>query len=1036
MTRFVFALSRRVVCLLCPFLCAVSSTLHAQTVSALRINEVMAANVDRFYDPSGNYGGWIEIYNPTIKELNLQNLWVSDDPQKPKKLRIAHSTPVPAKGFAVLWFDHYDGVFAPNQLNMKLDAEGGAICLSTSVGRVIHSVSYPPATPRSSYLCQPDGGTSWTLAANPTPGASNDTVIGCSQRLPAPEVSHPSQIFTRSFKIGVEVPEGCTLRYTTDGSTPTLINGYTATSDSFTVARTRVFRFALFREGCLSSPVVTRSYIKRDKQFTLPVLSLVTDPDHLYGSTTGVFVKGSNGRRGKGTSDRCNWNMDWDRPVNVELFDPVSGSECLNIEADLSRCGGHSKGFTPMSFKVKASKVYEGRNYLNYQFFSDRPYLKHKALQIRCGGNDYLCRIQDAALQSIVRESGIDMDLQNYQPICHYINGNYMGTINMREPNNKHNVYANHGLDDDEIDLFEIDCDSCYVQMCGTGDAWQKLRKLSAQAADPEVYSQIEQLLDIDECCNYMAVEMYLGNTDWPQNNCKGWRPIAENGKFRFILFDLDLTFYHTDPFSVFESRQWYTFCELFDVPGVKHYTREVELVPIFLGLLKNENFRKRFTDTFCLVAGSVFLPDRCKALIDQYVRRVEDMQLISSGYSGRNVSPRSTADELINKLSHRPSALYSSLERYSRLSIWSSSRQEVTLSANIPSAVIEVNGQKVPQCYFEGQLYAPVQLTAGAPRGYRFVGWKVLDAAKLTLDNTIVVNANAGDVVSTSPSLSIPRCVTGYRLQACFEREDKPGLPQVFINEVSAGNSVFVNEYFKKNDWVELYNPTDHDIDLAGMYLSDDVSMPQKYRIPLATEDLSTILPANGYRVVWCDKQEAQTQLHASFKLDNADGQLVMLTASDNSWADTLAYCAHDGMQSVGRYPDGSDSVYLFYRPTIGAPNHAGYYAERIHVVPLLPGGDPSAIQLAASPQSQSHDGGLGLALRGHSLHISDETHGSATLCVYNLQGQQVMLTNLDLSQGSASVSLLVLSPGPYIATLSAPDSRQCRVKVVTSFR
>ena len=86
MTRFVFALSRRVVCLLCPFLCAVSSTLHAQTVSALRINEVMAANVDRFYDPSGNYGGWIEIYNPTIKELNLQNLWVSDDPQKPKIL--------------------------------------------------------------------------------------------------------------------------------------------------------------------------------------------------------------------------------------------------------------------------------------------------------------------------------------------------------------------------------------------------------------------------------------------------------------------------------------------------------------------------------------------------------------------------------------------------------------------------------------------------------------------------------------------------------------------------------------------------------------------------------------------------------------------------------------------------------------------------------------------------------------------------------------------------------------------------------------
>ena len=1022
--------------LLCAFLCTMPSALRAQTVSALRINEVMAANVDCFYDPSWNYGGWIEIYNPTIKQLNLQNLWVSDDPLHPKKVRIASSTPVPAKGYAVLWFDHYDGVFAPAQLNMKLDAEGGTVCLSTAVGRVIHSVDYPPAVPRSSYVCQPDGGASWGLAASPTPGTSNDTVTCCTQRLPEPVVSHPSQIFTRSFKIGVEVPEGCTLRYTTDGSTPTLTNGYTATMDSFAVARTRVFRFALFRPGYLSSPVVTRSYIKRDKQFTLPVLSLVTDPDHLYGSMTGVFVKGANGRRGKGTSEYCNWNMDWDRPVNFELFDPVSGSELINIEADLSRCGGHSKGFTPMSFKLKASKVYEGRNFLNYQFFSDRPYLKHKALQIRCGGNDYLCRIQDAALQSIVRTSGVDVDLQDYQPICHYINGTYMGTINMREPNNKHNVYANHGLDDDEIDLFEIECDSCYVQMCGTGDAWKRLRTLSAQASDPVVYSQIEQLLDIDECCNYMALQMYLGNIDWPQNNCKGWRPVAENGKFRFILFDLDLTFYNTEPFSVFESRQWYTFCELFDVPGVKHYTREVELVPIFLGLLKNDTFRRRFTDAFCLMAGSVFLPDRCKSLIESYVRQVEDMQVIPSGYEGRNVSPRATADALIGNLSGRPSVLYGSLERYDRLALQASSRQKLSLSANIPCAVIEVNGQKVPECYFDGRLYAPVQLTAGAPQGYRFVGWKVLDAATLTLDNTTVVTANAGDIVSVSPSLSMPRSAAAYRLQACFEPDDTPDLPQVLINEVSAGNSVFVNEYFKKNDWIELYNPTDHDIDLAGMYLSDDASQPQKYRIPSSTETLSTILPANGFRVVWCDKLDGQTQLHTSFKLDNEDGQLVMLTSSDHSWADTLAYCAHDGMQSVGRYPDGSRNVYLFYRPTIAAPNHAGYYAEPVHVSPILPGDDPSAIQLAAVPHSQSHDGGLGLTLRGHSLLASDEAYGSATLCIYNLQGQLVMHTVLDLSQGSSSVSLLVLSSGQYVATLSSPDARQCRIKVVTTSR
>ena len=49
-----------------------AQSLTAQTVSALRINEVMSANVDQFIDPSWNYGGWIEVYNPTVRDMNLK----------------------------------------------------------------------------------------------------------------------------------------------------------------------------------------------------------------------------------------------------------------------------------------------------------------------------------------------------------------------------------------------------------------------------------------------------------------------------------------------------------------------------------------------------------------------------------------------------------------------------------------------------------------------------------------------------------------------------------------------------------------------------------------------------------------------------------------------------------------------------------------------------------------------------------------------------------------------------------------------------
>ena len=78
--------------------CLGVATGRAQTVAALKINEVMSANIDQFMDPSWNYGGWIEIYNPATKELNLNGLWLSDDPDNLQKIHITYDTPIPSRG--------------------------------------------------------------------------------------------------------------------------------------------------------------------------------------------------------------------------------------------------------------------------------------------------------------------------------------------------------------------------------------------------------------------------------------------------------------------------------------------------------------------------------------------------------------------------------------------------------------------------------------------------------------------------------------------------------------------------------------------------------------------------------------------------------------------------------------------------------------------------------------------------------------------------------------------------------------------------
>ena len=170
---------------------------------------------------------------------------------------------------------------------------------------------------------------------------------------------------------------------------------------------------------------------------------------------------------------------------------------------------------------------------------------------------------------------------------------------------------------------------------------------------------------------------------------------------------------------------------------------------------------------------------------------------------------------------------------------------------------------------------------------------------------------------ISTDPVYNIS--AESYVIPS-FVKDDVIERP-VRINEISAGNDVFINEAFKKHDWIELYNTTSDRIDVSGMYLSDNVSQPLKYALPQGT-----VIPARGYLVIWCDK-ESGTQLHAPFKLDNKNGSAVVLTASDRSWADTLFYDAHTGFQSVGLYPNGGADSYVMNRPSLGKANNRNSY-------------------------------------------------------------------------------------------------------------
>ena len=1196
--------------------CTVTVSYSGGSTESLIINEIMAANVDMFLDPSWNYGGWVELYNPTTQSANIGLYWVSDDPTNLKKAMLPRKIgSVPAGGFFTLWFGHADTQkdvgekWLNTQVNMDLNPDGGTIYISDDQGNLLTSQDYPAAIKRVSYARKTDGGDEWGWTDDPTPTASNKTSTFATEQLAAPQVDQPGRLFDTPFDVQVTIPQGAALMYTTDGTTPTVVNGTYSKNGRFTVSETTTFRFRVFKSGYLSSEVVTRSYIYKDRDYYLPVVSVVTDPKNLYDDEIGVYVSGSNGKTANQDYTKRNFNMEWDRPVNFEYILPDETGEyrvmAVNQEVDYSIAGGWSRKYLPKSFKLKAKSLYGASKY-DFPFFSDKPYNRNKTILLRNGGNDNYnkYRLKDVSLQEIARQSGFKLNLQSTQPTHVFFNGEHIGMLNMREPSNKHWAYANQGTDNDMIDSFEMSVDSGYVQKSGTRDAfdyWYNLTNdLAADPQNEEIYKKICDIVDIDDYTNYFAYKFFLNDWDWPHNNCKGFRD-RNGGKFRFMVFDLDNCVDRTgnNIFNDFEGKRTYTFYGRPEYNG-SSLTKEVELVTMFLNMLENDTFRKKFIDTYCIVGGCVFRDDNEIARIVNELAEERRTALMWEGNDPVG-SNKERSQGIINALTGQfKSRMMSAMKSYRRFGLSNAEIQAVQLGTNVKGGRITINGIDVPKAMFNGYLFAPDTLRAYDVPGYRFLGWQEgeisdivttdvlkagstwlyyqkgsLDnvgwtssnfstnswesgpaplgfgnngrpmsnaATKLTrldennnsrptfyfrneftlddtpkdnetytlnfeVDDAIIVYINGHEVGTyhipsgakyadyvqdyydntyegenpyvgtmtidrsvlkkgknvlaveihncnnTSSDLWFDASITltkpreqqeqtdyistdaeyilpaygSHSLTACYEPLDQSELlaagdVPVRINEVSASNNSYVNEYIKRNDWIELYNTTDEDIDIAGMYISDNVNKPQKYQFT-ASEDLNTVIPAHGFKVVWCDKLEPVSQLHTSFKLASEGGALV-LTSANGEWADTLNYCEHTDKQTVGRYPDGGSSVYVLAIATIESSNRISSYDNLYYK-----NGD---IIDSSIKDLLAQDDELMVKYEEGYVCVTSTRPTTARLTLYTSAGQQTKVVNLNLQNDESTLYVGDMPKGVYVVNVNAADGQSGSCKFV----
>lgn len=142
------------------------------------------------------------------------------------------------------------------------------------------------------------------------------------------------------------------------------------------------------------------------------------------------------------------------------------------------------------------------------------------------------------------------------------------------------------------------------------------------------------------------------------------------------------------------------------------------------------------------------------------------------------------------------------------------------------------------------------------------------------------------------------------------------PEHPSVVVNEVASRNQSAISANQNDTpDWIELYNQSDQELNLAGYYLSDKTEEPRLFRIPNGTT-----IAAHGVRLFWSGEAD-NDETTFDFAL-NGSGDLVLLSSPSGRVLDSVRFGASEPDRAYARRPDGHGEWAWSHSPSPGARN------------------------------------------------------------------------------------------------------------------
>jgi hypothetical protein len=646
-----------------------------------------------------------------------------------------------------------------------------------------------------SYGRKPDGNSGWVIFTAPTPGASNNGAVSFP--------SYCNSILNFSVNAGfysstqnVTITGTSEIRYTLDGSEPTISSSLYSTP--IPISSTKVLRAGCFTGGTIPLQSYTNTYFINEPT-TLPVFSISTDPAYLFDPITGIYMLGPNADSLNNPHFGANYWEDWERPVHMEFFEKDK-SLILDQDAGIRIYGNWSRANNQKSLLLKAEKKY-GIDVFAHKFFPDKYIDNFSQIVLRnSGGDNNVLQYRDGFIQKSVSQK-TEIDIQDYRPAVTFINGQYWGILNIREKISSEYVANNHGINKDKVDLTE----SWGQALSGTNNIyvmqwWAKNTDLT----NPVFYKIVADSFDLDNMVDYFSTEIFISNWDWPQNNVKFWRNSTGDRKWRYILWDTDISY-------GLYGIQAVNFNQL----GRIKNAAPLSIGPcadIFNALLDNTAFRNQFVNRYADMMNSHFRTTNLDKLFDDMG---DSIALEVPRHFAQWAPWMDWSAERLNVRTFYTNRLY-----YARNEVKNefglAKQVNITLAASpASSGIIKINSifpdvYPWTGVYFDG---VPVEITAISNPGYTFSHW---------LSSSLISSPNTNKKITLNVN-TINETFTAYFTGS-------PASLNIAVSEINYNSSATSDD----GDWLELVNFGTSKIDLSGWSLKDYYN---KYVLPANTK-------------------------------------------------------------------------------------------------------------------------------------------------------------------------------------------------------